>query len=187
MLTRPCSAKVRLEFARLHHWLKAIATAQLAPAFTECRHRVDHHAHAGHPAEMIPHRCRDHAARPNDAAHLGYCLTGFGNELEHEKRQSAIERAALEGQGAGIRLSDFYSRVCVAPDYLLDKDWRIVDRGNLGEVGSFGEREGQATGAAADLENPFAVGNPCEVDEFPRESSAPAAHELLMSPRRCGR
>jgi hypothetical protein len=43
--------------------------------------------------------------------------------VEHEKRQSAIERAALEGQGAGIRLSDFYSRVCVAPDHVLDKDW----------------------------------------------------------------
>ena len=61
--------------------------------------------------------------------------------MEHEQRQSAVERGALEGQGAGIRLPDFYSRVGVAPDRFLDKDWRIVDRGNLVEIGGPGERE----------------------------------------------
>jgi len=109
---------------------------------------------------MVPHGCCDHATRPNDAAHLGYCLSGFGNEVEHEQRQSAVERAALEGQSAGIRLPDFYSRVGVAPGRFLDKDRRIVDRGNPAEVGGAGEREGQATGAAADIDNPFAVGDP---------------------------
>ena len=82
--------------------------------------------------------------------------------MEHEQRQSAVERAALEGQGAGIRLPDFYSRVGVAPYRFLDKDWRIVDRGNLVEFGGPGEREGQATGAAADVENLFAMATPAK-------------------------
>src|SRR5262245_32402840 len=89
----------------------------------------------GMPAEMVPHGCCDHATRPNDASHLGYCLSGFGNEVEHEQRQSAVECSAREGQSAGIRLPNFYSRVRVAPDRFRDKDWRIVDRSNLGEVG----------------------------------------------------
>jgi glutathione S-transferase len=59
-----------------------------------------------------------------------------------EAKALAVERAALEGQGAGIRLLDFYSRVGVAPDRFLDKDRRIFNRGNLAEVGSPGEREG---------------------------------------------
>lgn len=62
-------------------------------------------------------------------------------------------------------MPDFYARVAAAPDRFLDKDWRIVDRRNLAEVGGPGEREGQATGTAADVENLFAVGNPREVDE----------------------
>ena len=48
----------------------------------------------------------------------------------------------------------------VAPDRFRDKDWRIVDRGNFGEVGGLGERESQATGAAADVDNFLAVGDP---------------------------
>jgi hypothetical protein len=122
--------KSPFHFARLHRRLEAIAAPQLAPAFAERCHRVDHHAHAGHTAEMVPYGCRDHAARPNDAAHLGDCLAGFGDEVEHEQRHGAVERAALEGQGAGIRLLHFYSRVVVAPDHFLNKDWRIIDRGN---------------------------------------------------------
>jgi hypothetical protein len=137
----------------------------------------------GMPAEMIPHGRRDHAARPHDAAHLGDCLAGLGHEVEHEKRQGAVEPAVLEGQGAGIRLPDLYARVGVAPDRLLDEDGRIVDRGNLAEIGGPGEREGQAAGAAADVENLFAAGQPREVDEQGREFLAPAAHELLIAGR----
>jgi hypothetical protein len=132
---------------------------------------------------MVPYGRSNHAARPNDAAHLGDCLAGFRDEVEHEQRQGAVEGAAVEGQGAGIRLPDCYSRVDVAPDRLLDKDWRIVDCGNLAEVGGPGEREGQAACAAADVENLFAVGDPREVNEQGREFLAPAAHELLIAGR----
>src|SRR6478736_1795583 len=55
-------------FTRLHHRLKAIAAAQLAPAFAERRHRIYHHTHAGHATEVVPHGCRDHAAWSNDTA-----------------------------------------------------------------------------------------------------------------------
>jgi hypothetical protein len=113
---------------------------------------------------MVPHGCRDHTARPNDAAHLGDCLARFGNEVEHEQGQGAVKGAALEGQGAGIRLADLYSRVGVASDF-LDKHRRIVDCGNLAEVGGPGERKSQATGTAADVENLFAVVSPRELDE----------------------
>jgi len=43
---------------------------------------------------MVPHGCRDHAARPNDAPHLGDCLTGFGDEVEHEQRQGDFAKVA---------------------------------------------------------------------------------------------
>ena len=113
---------------------------------------------------MVPYGCRDHASRPNDAAHLGDCPAGFGNEVEHEQRQGAVERAVLERQGAGIRLPNPYPRVGVTPNRFLDKDRRIVDRGNLSDVGGPGEREGQAAGTAADVENLLAVFNPNESD-----------------------
>ena len=58
----PLLDKSPFHFARLHHRLEAITAAQLATAFTERRHRVDHHAHAGHTAEMVPYGCRDDAA-----------------------------------------------------------------------------------------------------------------------------
>ena len=63
----------------------------------------------------------------------------------------------------------------------LDEDRRIVDCGDLAEIGEPGERERQAAGAAADVENFFAVGNPHEIDEEWREFLAPAAHELLIA------
>jgi hypothetical protein len=85
--------------------------------------------------------------------------------MEHKQRQGAVERAVLEGQVAGIRLPDFNPRVGVAPDHFIDKDVRIVDRGDLAGVGGAGEREGQAAGAAADVENLFAIGSPGKVDE----------------------
>jgi hypothetical protein len=82
-------------------------------------------------------------------------LSASGNEVKHKERQGAIERAALEGQGAGIRLPDSYSRIGAASDHFCDKDRRIVDRGDLAKVDRPSEREGQASGAAADVENPF--------------------------------
>jgi hypothetical protein len=65
----------------------------------------------------------------------------------------------------------------------VGRDGRIVDRGDLFEIGGAGERKGQAAGAAADVENLFAVTNSREVDEQRRELSAPAAHELLIAGR----
>jgi hypothetical protein len=42
---------------------------------------------------MIRHGCRNHTARPNHAAHLGDGFAGFGNEVQHEQRQGAVEGA----------------------------------------------------------------------------------------------
>ena len=44
-------------FTRLHHRLEVKSVAQLRPTFAECRHRVDHHAHARHAAQTIPDGC----------------------------------------------------------------------------------------------------------------------------------
>ena len=182
-IREPLLDKSPLHFARLHHRLEAIAAAQLAPAFAEGRHRVDHHAHGGHAAEMVPHDGCDDAARPHDAAHFGHGLAGFRHKVEHEQRQCAVERSVLEGQGAGIRLLDLDARISVAPICRLYEDGRIVDGADLAEIGELGQRERQAAGAAADVKNVFAVGKPHEVYEQWREFIAPAAHELLIAGR----
>jgi hypothetical protein len=64
---------------------------------------------------MVPYGCGDHAARPNNAAHLGDCPAAFGNEVKHEQRQGAVKHAAIERKRAGIRLLDLDSPVGVAP------------------------------------------------------------------------
>jgi len=56
-------------------------------------------------------------------------------------------------QRAGIRLPNRYPRVGVTPDRFLDKERRIVDRGNLSDVGGL-----------ASVENLLAVFNPNESD-----------------------
>jgi hypothetical protein len=130
---------------------------------------------------MVPHGCRDYAAGPNDATHLTDRLAGFGDEVEHQQRQRAVERIALERQSAGVRLLNSYSWIGVAPDRFLDEDRRIVDCGNFIEISGPRERERQAAGAAADVENLFAVGDPREVDEQRCEPLTPAAHQLLIA------
>jgi hypothetical protein len=108
-------------------------------------------------------------------------LPASGTKVKHEQRQGAVKHAALERKSAGIRLPDLYSPVGVAPDRFLDKDRRIVDRGNLAEVGGPGQRESQTAGTAADIENLFAIFDSRELDKWTRKSLAPAAHELLVT------
>ena len=117
----------------------------------------DHHAHGGHAAEVVPDRRRDRPARPHDTAHLADRLAGFGHEMQHQQRQSTVERAIFERQVASIRLADAYPRIAVELCRLLYEQGRIVDRDNLLGPARLGEREGQAPVAAADVENPFPV------------------------------
>ena len=65
------------------------------------------------------------------------------------------------------------SPVGVSPNRFLDKDRRIVDRGNLAEVGGPSQRESQAAGTAVDIENLFAIFDSCELDKWTLKSFAP--------------
>ena len=130
---------------------------------------------------MVPDGRRDDAAGPHHAAHLGDRLVGLGHEMEDEERQGAVEPAVRERNGAGIALRDRDPRIRVPPLRLRDEHGRIVDRRDLGHVGCRRQREGQAAGAAADVEHPLAVRDAGEVDERPRQHPAPAAHEPLVA------
>ena len=149
--------KVSPHLARPHHRLETVQAAHSSRFLVLRGKRVPHHAHARHPAEVIPHGRRDNAARPHHAAHLGDRLLGFGNEMENEQRQGTVEIAVGEWEGAGVPLLDGDARICVAPLRLLDEDGREVDRRNLAHVGGLGQRESQASRAAPDVENPLAV------------------------------
>ncbi len=48
-------------------------------------------------------------------------------------------------------------------------------------TGIFRQREGEASGAAADIENAFPILKPGKIDEPGREPSAPAPHQLLVT------
>ena len=103
--------------------------------------------------------------------------------MKHEQRQGAIEHAVVEGKIAGIRLPDIYPRVSVAPDRLSDEHRRVINRLDLAETGGLSQGEGQASRAAADVENSFPVSEPRKVNEGDRKPLTSAAHELLIARR----
>ncbi len=137
--TRPCATKVRFPFPRLHHgWKKG--GAQPAPAPAKGRHGVDHHAHAGHAAEVVRRR-PSHAARWTTRRISATALSRRARSGAQQRR-GAVERPRFEGQGAGRRPAGSHADRCCSGSPLRRRR-RIVDRDDFrgwGLAGREGER-----------------------------------------------
>ena len=174
--------KVSPHLARPHHRLETVQAAHPSRFLVPRGKRVPHHAHARHPAEVIPHGRRDHAARPHHAAHLGNRLLGFGNEMENEQRQGTVEIAVREREGAGVPLLDGDARICVAPLRLLDEDGREVDRRDLARPRRPWAARKSGCPCRTRRRGPARRSpTPANFDEWLGQLAAPAAHELLVS------
>jgi hypothetical protein len=117
---------------------------------------------------------------PHDPAHLGDRELGPRHEMQHQERQRPVEGAVVEGQRAGVGVLEFEARVGAGGARGLEIELGIVDRGQRRRILPREQREGEAAGAAADVDQPLALADAGEVDEQRREPPTPAPHHLLV-------
>src|SRR4029077_19865672 len=91
-----------------------------------------------------------------------------------------------EAELGRVALLDPDARIRVPRPGRVDVDLGVVDGGQLLEIDRARQGEGEAAGAAADLEQPLTRCGPGVLDEERREPAAPAAHDLLVAIRIAG-
>ena len=169
------------EFARPCERSRVVAGAPLVGSGIQCRRRVEEDPVRDETATRIPHGGADHRARPRHALHLGNRLRGLRHEVQHQQREDAVEGAVGQREGVHVAGLEAHTGVAVQVAGVGDIRGREVDSQHAPGARALRHGEGQAAGAAADIEHVLAVRGADEVEKRADEPPAPAAHDPLVA------
>jgi len=106
---------------------------------------------------------------------------GSGTKLQDQHGQGAIELIVSEWQRAGIALPCGDPRVGVSLPQCVDKLFLKIDGLDGRDVCASRNRERQAAGPTADIDDVLSVDDPRKVQKQRGQTSAPSAHILIVS------
>ena len=116
-------------------------------------------------AREVPDRGGDHPARTGDPPHRLERAAGSGHEIQRQLRKRAVEARRGKVEGGGVAGDKAQPRVGRARGGVGDVRLGDVDADDRGGLRPGGERQGEAAGAAADVEHSLAGAEPGPGDQ----------------------